>query len=342
MKTTMKYFLFFIIAYWIPVMAQGSSGVSKRGTTAAPFLSIAQGARAAGMGGAFVAVADDQSSMYWNPAGIAGIKGIGFIVDHTMWIADIQYDYLGATISIGQYGSLGVNFTTSNIGDMKVTTVEKEEGTGEIFGITDLAFGLTYALNLTDNFSIGFNPKFIYQKIWKMSANAFAIDMGVKYHTPFEGITLGMSISNFGTKMQMQGNNALILYDADIKGSGNNGRIPAYLATEEWELPLNFRIGIAYNVPMDALGKIVLAIDASHPSDNYESVNVGGEYVFDDFIYLRGGYKTLFLQDSEERFTLGMGVRQFLLGNLQFSVDYAYQDFTRLKNAQKVTLGISF
>jgi hypothetical protein len=93
---------------------------------------------------------------------------------------------------------------------------------------------------------------------------------------------------------------------------------------------------------MDALGKIVLAIDASHPSDNYESVNVGGEYVFDDFIYLRGGYKTLFLQDSEERFTLGMGVRQFLLGNLQFSVDYAYQDFTRLKNAQKVTLGISF
>jgi opacity protein-like surface antigen len=335
--------LLLVLSVWSDlVIAQGSSGVSKRGTTAAPFLSIAQGARSLSMGGAFVAIADDPSAMYWNPAGIAGLHGFHLIVDHTYWIADIQYNYMGATIDLGSYGGLGVNVTASNIGEMKVTTVDQQEGTGEVFGVTDLAFGLTYGLKLTDAFSIGFNPKFIYQKIWKMSANAFALDMGVKYLTPFKGITLGMSITNFGTKMRMQGNSALVLYDPDPENSGNNGRIPAELSTDEWELPLNFRVGIAYDIPLDNLGKVTLAVDATHPSDNYESVDLGGEYVYDDFIFIRGGRKSLFQKSSEESFTLGFGVRQFLMGNLQFSVDYAYQGFARLKNVQKVTLGVSF
>jgi len=327
----------------ITVLAQDQNReVSKRGTTAAPFLSIAQGARALGMGGAFVAVANDPSAMYWNPAGITDIEGIGFIVDHTTWIADINYEFIGATVALGNYGALGVNITASNIGEMKVTTVDQQEGTGEIFGVTDMAVGLSYGLKLTDAFAIGFNPKFVYQRIWKMSANAFALDMGIKYRTPFEGVTLGMSISNFGTKMQMEGNNAIVSYDPDPEGSGNNGRIPANLSTDEWELPLNFRVGIGYNIPLGGLGKMVLALDAMHPSDNYESVNIGGEYVFDDFIYLRGGMKSLFQKDSEETYTFGFGIKQFLIGNLQFSVDYAWQEFNRLKNAQKFSFGINF
>jgi hypothetical protein len=324
------------------VMSQGTGGVSKRGTTAAPFLSIAQGARSLSMGGAFVAIADDPSAMYWNPAGIAGLHGFHLMVDHTYWIADIQYNYIGATFDLGSFGGLGVNVTSSSIEDMKVTTVDQQDGTGEVFGVTDLAFGVTYGLNLTDAFSIGFNPKFIYQKIWKMSASAVALDMGVKYRTPFKGFTLGMSITNFGTKMRMEGKSALVLYDPDPEGSGNNGRIPAELSTDEWELPLNFRVGIAYDALMGDLGKVTLAVDATHPSDNYESVDLGGEYVYDDFLYVRGGRKSLFQKDSEESYTVGFGVKQFLMGNLQFSADYAYQAFARLKNVQKVTLGVSF
>jgi long-subunit fatty acid transport protein len=319
-----------------------TSNVSKRGTTAAPFLSIAQGARALGMGGAFVAIADDPSAMYWNPAGIADLQGIQVLIDHTSWIADLQYQYIGATTSLGSYGALGLNITVSNYGDMKVTTVDQQDGTGEVFSVTDLAVGLTYGLKLTDAFSIGFNPKIIYQKIWKMSTSAIAIDMGVKYITPFKGIMLGMSISNFGSKMQIQGENALVSYDPDLSTKGNNGNIPAYLATDQWDLPLNFRVGISYDVPIGVLGKMTLAADAMHPSDNYECMNVGGEYVFYDFLYLRAGMKSLFQKDSEEGLTLGMGVKQFLIGNLQFTFDYAYQDFGRLKYVQKIALGINF
>ncbi|HLP16896.1 MAG TPA: PorV/PorQ family protein [Bacteroidota bacterium] len=318
------------------------SDVSKRGTTAAPFLSIGQGARALAMGGAFVAVADDQSAMYWNPAGIADLQGNRVMFDYTQWIADIKYNYLGTTINLGSIGTVGLNFTSSSIPDMNLTTVETPDGTGETFGVKDVAFGVTYALKLTDRFAIGFNPKLIYQKIWKMSASAIAIDMGVKYVTPFKGITLGMSISNFGSKMQMGGASTPVLYDPDPLTTGNNGRIPADIRTEQWTLPLNFRVGVAYDVFQSEGSRLLLAIDATHPSDDYESVDVGGEYVFNDFVFLRGGYKSLFLKDTEERFTLGFGIKQALIGSTAITIDYAYQDFTRLKNVQKFTVGVLF
>jgi len=316
--------------------------VSKRGTTAATFLSIGQGTRATGMGSAFVALADDPSALYWNPAGIAKVNGVGFIVDHTKWIADVDYNFLGLTYNLGDYGSLGISFTSSNIGDMKVTTIDQPEGTGETFTANDASVGIAWAIQLTDNFAIGFHPKFVYQGIWKTSSTAIAIDLGVQYVTPFDGMILGMSISNFGTKMQLEGNSALVLYDPDPNSSGNNGNIPAYLQTDEWELPLNFRVGVAYQPLKIDQHKVSLAVDALHLSDNYESVNLGGEYTFDDFFSLRGGYKSLLLKDSEESFSFGAGIRQYLLGNVSIQFDYAYQDFGRLNNIQKFSLSINF
>jgi len=264
------------------------------------------------------------------------------VFDYTQWIADIKYNYVGATINLGDIGVVGLNLTSSSVPEMRVTTVDKPEGTGEMFGVSDAAVGITYALKLTDKFSIGFNPKFVYQKIWKMSASAIAIDMGVKYQTPFDGITLGMSISNFGSKMRLMGNNTLVLYDPDQFTTGNNAHIPADARTDEWTLPLNFKVGIAYNVFSVDGNRLVLAMDASHPSDNYESIDLGGEYVFNDYIFLRGGYKSLFLENAEERFTLGFGIQQALIGNTQLTFDYAYQDYQRLNNAQKFSVGIIF
>jgi long-subunit fatty acid transport protein len=324
------------------VFAQGSGGVSKRGTTAAPFLSVPQGARALAMGGAFVAVADDPSAMYYNPAGLADLPGIQFMFDHTYWIADLQYEYVGATVNMGTAGTVGLNVTASNYGQMSVTTIAQQDGTGEVFSVTDLAIGLSYGLRLTEDFSIGFNPKFIYQTIWKMSASTVALDLGIRYRTPFKGISLGMSVSNFGAKMKMTGNSALVVYAQDPASQGINNNIPAELSTDYWELPLNFRVGISYDLSMGDAGKMTFALDAMHPSDNYECLNAGAEYDFSDAVYVRGGYKTLAQKGSEEGLTAGLGVRQLLLGNLQISLDYAYQSFARLKNAQKISLGVAF
>lgn len=340
-----KRFSIFLIALVVlpaSVFAQGVSGVSKRGTTAAPFLSVPMGARATGMGGAFVAVADDPTAMYWNPAGVAELQGFHFLFDHTSWIADLGYEYFGATIGIGSLGTLGLNATASNYGEMKVTTVDYQDGTGEVFNVTDLAVGVSYGMKLTEDFAIGFNPKMIYQKIWRMSATGFAIDIGMLYRTPFKGFTLGMSVSNFGTKMQMQGENALVLYDPDPYTTGTNGKVPAYLSTDQWDLPLTFRVGLAYDLPLENFGRMKFAVDALHPSDNFECLNVGTEYAFDEVIFIRGGWKSLFQKESEEGLTLGVGVRQTVMGTMQFEANYAYQSFSRLKSAQRISVGFVF
>ncbi len=318
------------------------SNVSKKGTTAASFLSIGQGAKAIAMGSAFVAISDDQSAFYWNPAGLAKLEGVGIVFDHTNWIADVAYNYVAATYNLGGMGTVGFSFTSSSYGDMKVTTVDAPDGTGQVFNASDIAFSLGYAINLTDNFAIGFNPKIIYQSIWQANAIGFAMDLGVQYRTPFDGIMLGMSVANFGTKMQMQGNSTLVTYDPDPSTSGNNGKIPANLSTDYWALPLNFRVGLAYSPISTEKHKITIAIDALHPSDNYESINIGGEYVFDDVIAIRGGYKSLFLTNSEESFALGFGLKQIFLGNIAVRLDYAYQNFGRLNNIQQFSLGIAF
>ncbi len=318
------------------------SNVSKRGTTAATFLEIGQGARAVSMGSAFVAVANDLSDYYWNPAGLAKMDGVGVMFDHTNWIASVSYNYLAASYNLGGIGTVGFSFTSSDYGDMKVTTVDNPNGTGQIFTASDIAFSLGYAINLTDNFSIGFSPKVIYQSIWDASATGIAMDLGVLYKTPFNGIILGMSISNFGTKMRMQGESLLITYDPDLTSTGNNSKIPAYLGTDSWSLPLNFRVGLAYSPISTEMHKLTVDVDAIHPSDNYESVNVGAEYVFDNLISIRGGYKSLFLTDSEESFTLGFGLKYELIGNVAVALDYAYQNFGRLNYVQQFSLGINF
>ena len=332
-----------VVLYTFASYSQGFvTDVSKRGTSAATFLSIGQSARAIGMGSAFVGVQGDPSGMYWNPAGIAYIDGVSLLFDHTNWIADVGYNFFAGTYSIEGLGTIGLSVIVSDIGEMDVTTINQPEGTGQTFSATDFAVTLAYAVKLTENFAIGFNPKFIYQSIWNMNASSFAIDLGVQYRTPFDGMILAMSISNFGTKMRLDGNTTLVLFDSDPQSSGNNDKIPAYLETNDWALPLIFRVGVAYDPIKSENHKLTLALDALHPSDNYESVNVGAEYIFMNLLSLRGGYKSLFLDSAEETFALGFGIQKQILGNVTLHFDYSYQDFGRLSDIQKFSFGMTF
>lgn len=324
------------------MFAQSESNVSKRGTTAAPFLNISQGARATGMGSSFVAIADDPSAIFWNVAGIARLENNGVLFDHTSYFAGINYNFAAVTLNLGAFGTIGTSFISSGVEEMKVTTIEEPNGTGEMFSVSDIAVSLAWAINLTEDFSIGFNPKLIYQGIWKMSSYAFAIDMGVLYNTPFDGFTLGMSITNFGEKMQMRGTSSVVLYDDNQTSTGNNGRIPAELQTSEWVLPLGFKIGVSYSPFTSGPHNLILSFDAYHPNDNYESINIGGEYSFNKQFFIRGGYKSLFLDESEESFSVGAGIKQHIMGNISLVFDYAFADYGRLDNIQKFTIGINF
>jgi hypothetical protein len=225
---------------------------------------------------------------------------------------------------------------------MKVRTIDEPEGTGERFSVSDLAFGVAFARNLTDRFSIGFNAKYIRQNIWNMSATGFAIDIGTLFITQFSGLKIGMSISNFGGKMQMLGKGTFVNYDLAPTQEGSNDRIPANLMTDKFPLPLIFRVGLALDVLKSGSNHLTLAVDAAHPNDNTEYVNLGLEYAINNWFFLRTGYKNLFMLDSEEGLTLGAGLKHRISRSVKLIIDYSYQDFGRLINAQRFSLALEF
>ena len=317
--------------------------VTKVGTTAAGFLNIDVGARAVGMGGAFVAMAEDATTMYWNPAGIARFSAPQAIFTHMRWIADIKFNYVAFAVPLNRFGSIGLNATFLTTDPMERTTIYSPMGTGEMFDVGSTAFGIGYALNLTDRFSIGFNFKYIQEYIYHSTANGIAFDVGTLFETRLNGLKIGMSIRNYGTKMQMAGQDMITQVDVDKSVSGNNPNINANLATDKFDLPLMFRVGVSMDVLKGSgNSNLNLSVDALHPNDDTESVNAGIEYIYHNIIALRGGYHSLFAIDSETGFTLGTGLNINLLGNVILNVDYAFMDFGRLTNAQMVTLSLTF
>ena len=191
---TFKHIIVCLILISLPL------AVDKTGTSAAKFLSIGSGAKAVGMGCAYTSIANDASSMYWNPAGIARISTMELFVDHSNWLADIRYDYMGFILPLWKSSSVGFNFISLSMPDMKVTRYG-EENTGETFRAGSYAIGTSWAMRLTDRFSIGFNGKYIREFISRSYASGIGIDVGTLFNTIY-GPILGMNISNFGTKMQ--------------------------------------------------------------------------------------------------------------------------------------------
>ena len=344
----MKYkftILITIIGLSFSLKAQSSDEpVSKVGTVAATFLEIPVGARASGMGGAFVSLANDVSALYWNVAGIVNLNRNEIMGIHTRWIGETNFDYAGLVIPFGESGAFGVSFTSLSMDDMIVRTIDKPEGTGEYFSAGDISIGLSYAISLTERFAIGFTGKYIQQTIWHMTANAFAIDAGTTFRTDLlNGMVIGASISNFGTQIKMEGRDARTFQAADETKMGSNQNIPHNIEMDAWDLPLLFQIGVSTNAIHTDQFRWTVAVDALHPTDNYESVNIGTEFSFQEFIFLRGGYNAAFLDDSEGGLAFGVGfTTKSLFSNVILKFDFAYRDTNRLENAQFLSVALEF
>jgi hypothetical protein len=322
--------------------AQALYPVSKTGTTAAQFLKIGVGSRASAMGSAYVALANDASAIFWNPAGLARLNSHEAILAHSEWLADINYDFGGVVIKMGDAGVIAASLTILSMGEMMVRTELEPEGTGEYFSASDACAAITYSRSLTDRFSIGMNFKYIRQGIYHMNANGFAFDVGTLFTTQFHGMRIGMNIANFGTKMRMAGKDAKIFVDINPDASGSNATLPAHLETQSWPLPLLFRVGVAMDPVNARRHRVTLAVDALHPNDNSERVNAGMEYSFRELVALRCGYQSAWGLDAEDGLTLGGGLRYQMAGAMAVKLDYAYADWGRLSNAQRLSLGIEF
>ncbi len=317
--------------------------LKKVGTAAASFLRIPVGARGAALGGAVAAVSTDASAMFWNPAGIAHIDKYTLLVDYTSWLPGIDFNYVGVVIPLVGVGTLGINVTSLATEDMAITTVEDPEGTGASFSASSIAVGFVFAKNLTDKFALGANFKYINESIWNSSASTLAFDIGTLYTTPFDGIRLGVNIANFGSPLQIQGDDLNISADLAPSVNGDNQSLVARLATDQFETPLIMRVGLAWDALVNANNRLTLSIDGINPNDNSQSINIGLEYgLMNELLVLRGGYNEMFLQNPEKGLAVGGGINWKMQNGLNFTADFAYQQFEHLPSVNRFTVAISF
>ena len=327
-----------------PVFSQGSQAISsidRAGTTAAQFLKIGAGARAVALGDAYTALSNDIMSVYYNPAGLSNVGGNGEATfNHAEWLAETSYDFAAFSFNLGSVGSLGFHITSLSVPEAPVRTVDNPGGTGQFWDASMIAVGATYSISLTQDFSIGFTGKFVQEKIFNETARGAAVDLGVIYRTPYRKLHLGAAITNFGTKMRLNGRDLFQNTDP-LNQVGGVSNVPSEYRLEQYELPLTMRFGLAWEAYQNEDVTIIAVADGIQPNDNGEYLNSGLEIGVKNTVFLRGGYKSLFMENSEQGLTFGAGVRYDAVGtNLRF--DFGYADYGRLDNVQFVSFSVRY
>ena len=327
----------------VTAQLENDQDISKRGTTAAQFLKIGAGGRATAMGSANVALSADLSSSYWNPAGLGRINNIQVYFENNEWLANTNYNFGAVGFSVPKVGVFCISLSMLTTPDDLVRTVENPKGTGEKFNAQDLAVGISVARSLTDRLYLGGTIKNIRQRIWNTSGSTMAVDLGVQYMTPIKDIMLGASISNFGNDMSLAGRDLSISVDPDPANQGNVEFVNAEYQTDAFPLPLLFRVGIGGYIYNSSMFQTLFAIDAVHPNDNYEYVNLGLELAFKNMIYLRLGYPSFLKEDSIQGGAFGAGINYKILRTSTYlKLEYSTVDFGPMGMIQKLSVGYSF
>lgn len=326
-----------ILLFSLILIAAASAQNPNLGTSGAQFLKIPVGAKAAAMGGAVVGSINDASSVFWNPAGLVNVKNVDAHFSYHNWFNLFDMNAAAIAIHVEDVGVFAANMISFSTGKMEITTETSPNGTGRFFDAQDLALGISYARFLTDRFSVGLSVKYVNQRIWDEVADGIAFDIGTQYRLDFQNLTIAMSMSNFGADMRFDGPNLNIIHDTDPNFPLSR-LTPGRLRTEDFPLPLNFQVGIGFDIYTAGFIKIRGGIDAVHPNDNDERLHVGTEFSFFDRLFIRGGYKYNY---DDENYTFGAGANLPFSGSLIY-FDYAYSIFDILPGVHRISVGLSF
>jgi len=303
-------------AQLFPVLGEQRVGIST-----AQFLKIGVGGRASALGDAFVALANDASALYWNPAGLVQFEKTQVFFSHNEWVADIDHDFLGAVYHLDESNALGIAVTSLNMQDMSVTTEFAPFGTGEYFGFSDIAVAVSYARKMTDQFSFGGTVRYIEETLDKLKMRGIMIDLGTYYWTGLGTTRFAVVVSNFGNQLAPDGEVVLI---------GKREK-------SDWQSfspPTIFRIGFAFEPYETTEHKVTASIQLNHPNDNSENVVTGVEYNWRKIVFIRGGYK---FNVDEQNYSVGTGFN-VPISIADFTLDYAFSNFERLGSSHRFSL----
>ncbi len=247
-----------IVALMLLVVAGKSiqDASAQTGSAAVVFLMIEPDSRAAGMGNAGVALADNANALFWNPAGLADQIGTEVALTHSNWLpeltSDLFFEYLVAKHHIKNWGTIGAHVTFLNLGEHEHRDeINTDLGT---FRSYDLSVGVSYGFKVTENFSLGTGVRWIRSNLANVSVGAqetepgvsVGVDVAALYKFPAfylgtiaGAYNLGFNLSNMGPKIQ-------------------------YSDSEQADpIPTLFRIGQALTLEFDSYNKFTFATDAS-------------------------------------------------------------------------------
>ena len=293
------------------------------------------------MGGVGVTSSAEALASFHNPAALGSLGRTDIQFTHNLWFGNIVLNHAAAALRIGERSAMSLVVTHLSSGDMTVRTVEQPLGTGEQFSVSDLLVGAGFGLMITDRFSCGLQVNFVSERIWHSSISLFSVNLGTLYRLSEDGLRIGASLVNFGTSGAFDGTDLRVRYDLDPGRYGDNGSLPATLLTDQFSLPIVFRVGAGYPWRIDVSNVVDVAVEAVNPSDNSPAINVGGEWLYRNIFAVRAGYAGLFQADSDFGLTAGAGILWDGLG-YDLRVDYSWANHNRLGPVQRITLGFGF
>lgn len=307
-----KYALRGALAALFPLLCYDSvSAKNERGTSAYQFLQLGVGARPSAMGEAFTAVSGDVNAVYWNPAGLAGIERAELSMTHALWLQDITYSNIAyAGPALGGIIGAGINRLATD-------DIQKADNTGlrltENYSMADTMALISYSRGW-GGLSLGGNLKYIFSRIEDESSHSYAVDMGALYNRVRlwgRKLNLGLSLQNAGGK--------------------------AKYVDEKNPLPVQIRAGLS----IELLKGLVAVSDLTRVEKDGD-IHAGAEYsrTLGSFVLAaRAGYKDGTIKDlgGISALTAGLGVKWD-----NYRLDYAWNSFTDLGIAHRLSLGISF
>jgi hypothetical protein len=322
----------YVVAALVPVAGgQAQTGIAKY---AGEFISTGVGARALAMGGAFVALANDVTAGYWNPAGLSRINYPEFILMHDSEFGSlVNHDYGAVAIPVGTSTSLGLSIIRVGVDDIADTRNAGVDANGNLtydptqftrvdpgrvtyFNAADWALYFTYSHRQNETFSYGANVKLIRRDLAEYSAMGIGFDIGFLY-CPFENLSFGANLQDITTTLV----------------AWNTGRNDLISPT--------VKIGSAYFIDLLG-GRIAPATDFDIRFENRRSASEahigpvsfdfhgGLEYAFRNLIALRAGYSDV------KQLTLGAGVHLPKL-----NIDYSFARFAgaeQLDNTHRISI----
>lgn len=305
--------------------------LEKVGTTSMQVLKLPMGVRGIGMGNALVSAVDGVEAVWWNPGSLTTITKNQVQMSQINLPADIQCNGIAFARPWGEYGAMSIHVINLFTNDMPVRTIDAPEGTGEFFNAYDFVLGASYAQKLTDKFSLGGQLRYLRSSLEEHSYDGMSVDLGTVYQTGLRSLRLGMAIQNLGPEVKYSGE------FLDYREAGlNNDSIPGSEKFEGASLPTLFRLGISFDVwEMLKMKRSenhsgIFAVEMDHPNDNKERLGFGGEYAYQNTLFLRAGGKFGY---DEESFSLGFGLRFDVMNEYALKFDYGYSHWDRISEA---------